>query len=532
MKERFLGFFKSIRKMKPKKKPKKKPAPKPEPNPKKRRKKKRGLWSWFVGLTKRKKVKKKKRELKPKAPVKRKSGMEEFAREALKLKKPKKKLKPKLKPKIKLKVKKKPKKKAVPKLKPKEVMPETETEIIKPVKEKPEAPAPAKKPKETSLPKAEKGAEGETVLRFPGKLELVMGEEKEDVDQQIKKTKGLMKRVEKSFFARELTEVQFRKLMFDYQQKLFELQERKKMLAGRKKGKKKKGESIRMVLRQKAGPRVDETRLLELERNINTLVDRYSIPEREMIKSLKSLGSSKLAENLERLVESIAAEKEAKVAKPELTVNLAKDLQRLVKAIESERASTRKSKAAVKEKEEVEEAEEAEPERVIGPAPKLETAMAGDISRKKFKGVEKKVEGYTIETEFDKVLSLVKKSGQVKMGQAQKTLHMDKQKIKEVADVLEDNGLIKVIFPPLGDAILQDVNFLRQAGIGEQPDDQRALVHHRHRPVAEFQGMVGFGVREGHLFHLEHRLAGQAIEWACAQEEEAPYFPVAPDLLG
>ena len=64
-----------------------------------------------------------------------------------------------------------------------------------------------------------------------------------------------------------------------------------------------------------------------------------------------------------------------------------------------------------------------------------------------------------------------------------------------------------------------------------QPEDHGRFSHHRHRPVPEFHRVIRLCVREGHLFHLEHRFVGQPVQGARAQEKEALDALVA-ELLG
>ncbi len=85
----------------------------------------------------------------------------------------------------------------------------------------------------------------------------------------------------------------------------------------------------------------------------------------------------------------------------------------------------------------------------------LDSSVIGTIKKEeKFKGVEKNLEKETISTDFDKVLLLVKKNGKIKLSDAVKELNLPSERITVIAEVLEENNLIKINYPPIGEPIL------------------------------------------------------------------------------
>ena len=95
----------------------------------------------------------------------------------------------------------------------------------------------------------------------------------------------------------------------------------------------------------------------------------------------------------------------------------------------------RKRKLILKSKKPIEEKEEK--------VQKLPTVVS-------IKGIEKK----PYETELDLVYKMVDKYGKIKMDEIAKKFKVDIKKIEEWAQILEENELIKIIYPAIGSPIL------------------------------------------------------------------------------
>lgn len=68
-----------------------------------------------------------------------------------------------------------------------------------------------------------------------------------------------------------------------------------------------------------------------------------------------------------------------------------------------------------------------------------------------------KVEAGMIETDLDKLLDIVKKRKVIKVSTAASLLGVSKEKVTHWAKVLEDSGLIKTHFPPIGELELMSI---------------------------------------------------------------------------
>ncbi|MDO8627517.1 MAG: hypothetical protein Q7K42_03565 [Candidatus Diapherotrites archaeon] len=85
----------------------------------------------------------------------------------------------------------------------------------------------------------------------------------------------------------------------------------------------------------------------------------------------------------------------------------------------------------------------------------FETNVSASITKvEKFKGIEKDLKMESVSTDFDKVLALVKQKGKISMDDAIKVLGMPKERIIEIAEILEDDNLVKVVYPPIGSTML------------------------------------------------------------------------------
>lgn len=82
--------------------------------------------------------------------------------------------------------------------------------------------------------------------------------------------------------------------------------------------------------------------------------------------------------------------------------------------------------------------------------------------KKKMVGIEKTLEKKELITDFDKILEIVRQKGQIKLSELTVLLKMDKNAIKEACDILEENNLVHLEFPPIGEPRVVDINFEKQ----------------------------------------------------------------------
>jgi len=81
--------------------------------------------------------------------------------------------------------------------------------------------------------------------------------------------------------------------------------------------------------------------------------------------------------------------------------------------------------------------------------------------REKIIGKEKEIKKIRIETTFDRVLSLVQVKGSVKLNDVANQLGMKKKEVQECAEILENNHLIKLIYPAIGSVRLVYPGYLK-----------------------------------------------------------------------
>ncbi len=288
-----------------------------------------------------------------------------------------------------------------------------------------------------AMPKYAPGKEAEKPVRII--LEEIKTAEKEgNIDEEIKHYKNLIKRIEYDYLKRRISEEDYRKRLSEYQQRLVELEEKKK-LVGKKKVVERKplaagrvvtGQAVeKAVALQKPSaapltakavktlekgtpPEVTHERVEEIEKYVGDLLKKYKISKEEVEKEFGTLDKNRIIQDFDKLINLIELEKEAK-------------------------------KMEAKE---------------IAAPPKTEIPF---ISRKKekIKAMAKEIKKYRIVTDFDGVLNYVRKKGKVNVTKARKELHMDKKRFKECCDVLEKSKLIKIEYPAIGRMKLLDINY-------------------------------------------------------------------------
>jgi len=89
---------------------------------------------------------------------------------------------------------------------------------------------------------------------------------------------------------------------------------------------------------------------------------------------------------------------------------------------------------------------------------KLKTAKISKLppkEMKKIKHVAKELKKHEIITDFDMVMDYVKKYKKVRVKMTAKNLQIYQKRIEECAKILEENGLIEIDYPIIGDVILK-----------------------------------------------------------------------------
>ncbi len=277
-----------------------------------------------------------------------------------------------------------------------------------------------------------------------------------DIDAQIEETKAMMDFLEQSYLQRKIDEQTFRKKMEEYQEKLHILALKKKgvLKEGEEKaGKtasaaaatekvvektvetvlKKQGEALEKIARErgavavekavasqkinrflveKAGGKINEKKLLELEDKINYLIGKYNISENEVERRLQNTGPADLVESMGKLASLMELEMRTKA--------------------QLEKAEKIQTAFPVKE-----------------PGKQAEEVI----------GIATEIKKHRIVTDFDRVMGLVKERGRVKFGQVAKELGIPIKRVDECCRLLQEEKQIEISYPPIGDPAAMSMDY-------------------------------------------------------------------------
>ncbi|MCX6799006.1 MAG: hypothetical protein NTW59_02835, partial [Candidatus Diapherotrites archaeon] len=170
---------------------------------------------------------------------------------------------------------------------------------------------------------------------------------------------------------------------------------------------------LEKALQDKAGGRVDKGQLDRLEDELAQLLKKYKVPERTLESQIQSLDSNRLVDDFHKLINLI-------------------ELQ-----------------------------EETRREEMIKPAPGFEEMTITSQKKEKIETTEKEIVKAKIETDFDRILNVVKFKGAADLDEIAKELGMEKARVQEYSRILEENKLVEVIYPPIGSVKLAFPGYLR-----------------------------------------------------------------------
>ncbi len=271
------------------------------------------------------------------------------------------------------------------------------------------------------------------------------------IDEEIEQTKKMIKALEVDFYKRRISEDEFRKRLFEYQQKLRELEEKKKIIEKAKIEKRRVAVGAYAAAQPRAAGaavaagvggaiitplppaaqrlgalgrelgglmqgKVDMGKLSKLDARAEKVMRLYNIPlpmmREAVIGSTRGVSSERLLENFSKLIELIEVKKG-------ITLE-------------------------------------------IMPAP-VETVAPAEVmpKAKKYAPVAFGIKKESIVTDFDRVLAFVKERGSTKTGEIAKALNLQKKQVAEVLEVLEEHGLVKLQYPTVGDVIVRDVGYAK-----------------------------------------------------------------------
>jgi hypothetical protein len=165
---------------------------------------------------------------------------------------------------------------------------------------------------------------------------------------------------------------------------------------------------------------VDPKILESMEAKLQEISEKYNISEKAMVSNLKKFGTDRIIEDFDKLIRLIETEHEEK------------------------------KKAAEEKKEE-----------------KMRfDSVSKDLAEKKKekdKGIQKEVQVEKLETDFDRIENFVNENGRVKAGQVARALNINPKLVEECARILEQNGLVKIEYPPVGDVNIIAAGYIPKA---------------------------------------------------------------------
>ncbi len=240
------------------------------------------------------------------------------------------------------------------------------------------------------------------------------------LEGEIGVVRRLMKSLEVEFLKRRVDRDKFQAKMLEYQQKLRELSERKKLASSGKATLEPLPDApettIERILGSDKLEGIEQDRIDRIDSKLNTIMNKYHVPESEVAERARGVNQGTVIESFSKLIGMIEREEKKKMG-PEI-------------------------KAAP-----------------------IETVAPKEVIREmaRVNPVMKDVGSHRIVTDFDRVLEAVNNKGKASTGELAKAVKADKKRIEEVVKILEENGLVEVKYSAIGGARV----FSKQIGAGK-----------------------------------------------------------------
>ncbi|GEM_PF-3156839 len=160
----------------------------------------------------------------------------------------------------------------------------------------------------------------EKIVQLAPKPKIVISGEENvlTTDQEIEKVKRLKRYLEIDFYKRRISLQDFQTKMIEYQSRLYELQEKKRILEKTKSFSAKREEKIspklERLLQEKIGGRLSDDRMLEIENYAIELMKKYNVPEHTMETELRGIDMASLLSSMEKLATLTQLSMEARQA--------------------------------------------------------------------------------------------------------------------------------------------------------------------------------------------------------------------------
>ncbi|MCX8158400.1 MAG: hypothetical protein N3D73_01920 [Candidatus Diapherotrites archaeon] len=293
-----------------------------------------------------------------------------------------------------------------------------------------------------------------------------INDESKNITSELENVSSLMKNLEKEYLKRHITDSEFRQKMLEYKEREYLLQLKKKELEKQKNSTNKISNFIQgallitnqnptvvydsnsigptkvtqsvpvslvtdvgkfkssaqqttsenlenkydkklidKILEEKAKGKIDENKLKELEQKLEFLVKQKNIPPNEIEKELNSLDTKSFVESFNKLVSLLEIEHKAK--------------------------------------------------EIYSKPSYREIEKYGPIHEKeKIKGIIVELQKHRIITDLDKIVSYLSEKKKASTGEISKVLNIDKKKVLDYAEILEDEGVVIINYLPIGDPLL------------------------------------------------------------------------------
>ncbi len=173
-------------------------------------------------------------------------------------------------------------------------------------------------------------------------------------------------------------------------------------------------EKLKAFIEHKAGGKINDKKLQELEGKVDALMEKYGIPEKEIEKKIWKISTSDVMESISRLANIIELEKK-----------------------------TRQS--------------EKQAERISTAIPVTESQASKPLQE--IVGIATEIQKHRLVTDFDKIVVFITEKGSAKFGEISKQLGIPREKVEECCKLLKDEGQIEVVYPAFGEQVAQTLDY-------------------------------------------------------------------------
>ncbi|MFH1751619.1 MAG: hypothetical protein ABH821_01625 [archaeon] len=160
----------------------------------------------------------------------------------------------------------------------------------------------------------------------------------------------------------------------------------------------------------------NEKKLQAIEKNIKPLLEKYGLSESRIESDLSRMDKTRLFEDFEKLLDIVELEQKS--------INLLKKEKQV---------------------------------KVEGKVFKPSTQ-----DKKQAELVVKEFKKHSIVTDFDKILNLVKENQSIKSKKLMALTNLTKKQLDNCLDILEENELVEVYYPPVGDVLVRIAGYKKK----------------------------------------------------------------------